>query len=143
MSSFKTGAALGVKPIVLPEGGAAIVSVIDINWDDVAAIAANDIVELCTLPAGVKIVDVLLQTQDIDTGTTAAATFGALNAAGTDIATAIATGITAFQAGGVYRLAVAHVETSAAERKIGLKFTGGQAGALTGKKAIVALTLRA
>lgn len=148
MASFKTGAILGVKPLYLPDDAEVCGSPVEISWADAGAgIAANDIIQLAELPPSVELVDYTIVTDDIDgNGTpTVAFSFGVLNAAGTDLAEVYATGITAAQAGGIYRAAgVAQLASDRqSTRRLGLKATGATAtAALTGKRAVVLLQLR-
>lgn len=143
MSSFKTKTALGISPLVLPEDGGARTVAVAIAFDDVAAIVANDVVTLCEIPPGVRVVDYDLFVDDIDTGTTAVFDLGELDAPGTGIALAYETGLTTGQAGGVARATkVAHLTSNKAnKRTLGMKFTGAQAGSLAGKKGLLLLDL--
>lgn len=144
MSSFKTDIASGRRAVPNPESGAAIEVVIPIAWDQDgnASFSSGDIVALVEIPPGVKVVDYMLSTDDIDTGTTAAASFGVLNADGTDLAITFKSGISVFQSGGVHRCDVQFTDVaSSSSRRLGLKFTGASTGSLSGKVGRVLLKL--
>jgi hypothetical protein len=149
MSSFKTKTALGIKPMVLPDDADVSIVRIDIPLDAAentnGALGVSDVITVCELPPTVKVNDYTLFVDDIDTGTTAVFDFGELDAAGTAIATAYVTGSTVGQAGGVARAStLAHLNAvTNTTRRLGIKFTGAQAGSLAGKKITLLLDLNA
>jgi hypothetical protein len=105
-----------------------------------------DIHALVKVPAGVEIVDWYIQTEDADTNgaPTLAFTLGSLNAGLTDITTAYKTAISVGTNAGMQRAdsAAAFVESSAAERTIGLKYTAVAATYAAGKKGVLVLAVR-
>ena len=124
------------------------VQVVPVPFDmPAAAPAINDVLALCKVPAGVEIVDYDLIVDDMDSGGAPAIAFtlGSLNAGLTAISTAYASAQTTMQTGGFLRAANnAHwLESSAAERSIGLLFTAAAATyAGAGKKGLLLLHVR-
>jgi len=145
MAIYKSKAALGQAPV--QSLNSALVAGLLYEYVTGAALAAGDIIQMGTLEAGVKPVDALLITDDLDTnGTpTITLTVGILNAAGTDIdAAATSTWIaasTAAQTGGHSRATSASPylsSVSAESRQLGIKVVAGPATfAGVGKKVAV------
>lgn len=148
MAVFKSKHALGQSPVASLLSG--LVSGILYEYTTGPALAAGDIIDMGIIEAGVKPVDVLLLTDDLDTnGTpTITLTVGILNAAGTDIdAAATSTWIaasTAAQTGGTARATSAApylAGVSADPRKLGIKVVAGAATyAGAGKKVAIRLS---
>lgn len=158
MSSFRTGAVLGTKPLVLPESGVIETVAVDINWPDAGAgVAAADVIQIAEIPAGVEVMDWRFVTDDIDASATptVAFTLGVLNAAKTAIgagatdAWTAAGGVNAAQTGGQNlpsgaTAANCFLGGRASVRTVGLVATGATAtAALAGKRASLLLFLRA
>jgi hypothetical protein len=146
VAKFTTKVFSKVKSIPQPDTAAIISVPVDVDFPTVAP-AANDIVELATLPPGVTLQDYSMHFPDIDSNgaPTAAWSFGVLNAGSTDLATVYATGLTAGQSNAVVRnpnTDCAQAD-STVERRLGLKLTTAAAtwgGA--GKTGQVLLELR-
>lgn len=119
----------------------------DVDFPAVALVA-NDIIQLVDLVPGVTLQDYEFHFPDIDTGTPAIAwSFGVLNAAGTDLATVYASGITAGQSNAIVRNTNSDCAQDAANnvltRRLGLKCTTAAATyAGAGKTGTVVLRLR-
>lgn len=105
MATTKTKAFDNLKPIVLPAGAAPEWINVEVEFAS-SAYAANDIIKVCKLPEGYRVLDWTLMFPDIDTGTPALAwSFGVSNASvaspdGTDIGSSLqvwGTGLTAGQ----------------------------------------------
>lgn len=147
MAVYKSKHALGQSPVASLQS--TLVGGILYEYVTGAALAAGDIIHMGDIEAGVKPVDVLLITDDLDTNgaPTITLTVGILNAAGTDIdAAATATWIaasTAAQTGAIARATTANVflsGVSANARKLGIKVVAGPAtAAAAGKKIAVVM----
>ncbi len=72
MAKTQTKCFLNQKPLVLPDDAAAEWTAVDIEFAS-SAYSANDLIQVCTLPAGYKCLDWVLSFPDIDTGTPAIA----------------------------------------------------------------------
>lgn len=129
MAKFQTKAFLGKKPIILPRDAAAMWVPVDVEFPSTAPVA-NDLIELCELPIGVKCLDYVIVFPDIDTNGAPAFAFsiGEENAGGTDLGagTAVwATGLTAGQSTAVVRntTSVPAQQPTTDTRKIAIKVT--------------------
>lgn len=147
MPSINTKQYDGIKPLYTPDAAEVCGSHVDIEFPS-AAFVANDLIRLATIPAGVRCVDYKVVLPDVDSGGAPAFAWsiGELNAAGTDLATVYASGITTGQAGGVYRAVnSAHFEASAAaDRRIAMKITTAAATyAGSGKTGVAVFDLQA
>lgn len=133
------------EPILLAQASEPIVISADYNLADSGngALALNDIIEMVPFPAGYQLVDVIVDTPDLDTGGSPALALdvGVLsgeyrsNSAATMDASIIAAS-TVGQAGGIARASVAgfsKIAVSDTDRAIGIKAqTGPATGATTG-----------
>jgi hypothetical protein len=127
MATF-TAAKLGLSPITASQAGQIVH---DYGTVEVTtALAADDIVKLCNLPAEHELVDFMLLADDLDTYGTPTITIsvGVLNADGDDLvaSTNVLTNSTVAQAGGVARanlLAGLTLASSASDRIIAAKIT--------------------
>jgi hypothetical protein len=133
----------GRKPGVSPAGSevVAVRFAVDLTTAD---LAVNRIGEIGVLPAGCVPVQMIVDSDDLDTNATPtiAMSFGVLNAAGTALSTAAddggaawATGVTVGQAGGAVvpmSRALQRVNQAQADRKIGVSVTAGAATAAAG-----------
>lgn len=132
----------GRKPIPTAAGNEVVATRFSI--DLVAAdLDANDVGSVAILPAGHRVVEVVYDSDDLDTnGTpTIAASIGPINAGETDLSSVWASGITASQSGTSAQpvLTPAALRYSAStDTKIGIKFT---AAAATKAAGTVGLTL--
>lgn len=131
MAIIKTKHFTKVRNFAQPDCSEVKTFPIDVDFPD-AALAANDIIQLVELPAGVTLVDYSFAFPDIDTGTPAFAfSFGVLNAAGTDLATVYASGVTAGQSNTVVRNTTSAAAQDAANnvlvRNLGIKVTAAAA----------------
>jgi hypothetical protein len=111
-----------------------------------ANVVVNDILALCKVPEGVQIIDWSIQTGDPDSHETPTLEFtlGSLNAALDDITTAYASTVNVAETGGLLRAttSAATLESTAAERSIGLKWTTAAATYVAGKTGLLVLWLR-
>lgn len=90
MAKTQTKAYLGQKPITLPDDASPEWCAVDIEFP--AAFAANDLIQLCVIPAGYRVLDWFLNCPDIDSGSAVRVAVGVSNAtfavpASTDIGT--------------------------------------------------------
>lgn len=129
MAKYQTKAFLGKKPIILPRDAAAMWVPVDVEFPSVAPVA-NDLIELCELPIGVKCLDYVLVFPDIDTNGAPAFAFslGEENATSDDLGagTAVwAAGLTAGQSTAVVRNAtsVPAQQATTDVRKLAMKVT--------------------
>lgn len=114
----------------------------------------NNVGAVLPLPAGCVPVQVLVDSDDLDSNVSPAAVLavGVLNAAGNDLSTATAdggaawgTGLTVAQAGGqaaALSVAIARVQATQADRQVAIKFTTAPATAQAGKVGVT-MTYRA
>lgn len=145
MPSINTKQYDGIKPMYTPDAAEVCGAHVDIDFP-AAAFVANDLIRLATIPAGVRNIDYKVVFPDIDSGAGFAFSIGELNAAGTDLATVYAAGITVGQASGTFRPTnAAHFEASAAaDRRIAIKVTTAAAGYTgNGKSGVVVFDLQA
>lgn len=132
MALFKTDYATGAKVVPIAQGSE--IEVVRVEWPQVAALAAGDIIEMLQLPEDHVPVDAILDTDDLDTNGAPAITLslGILNAAKTDLdlvasgGAAWLLGSTVAQtAGGMARLVLPHAlrmqPQSNIRRSIGVK----------------------
>jgi len=138
----------GRKPVVFPSGSEVVAVRFPISL--VAAdLDVNDIGRVGILPAGCVPVGLLVDSDDLDTGTPAVVlSVGLLNAGETDLSTADAdggaawgTGLTVAQAGGQVQAtskALSRVTPTQTDRMIGLKVTTAPATKAPG---VVGVTL--
>jgi hypothetical protein len=109
--------------------------------------ANGDILQLCKVPAGVKIVDWYILIDDCDSNGTPTIAFslGSLNSltAPTALTTTYKAAITIAQSGALQRAdtAAAALESAAADRAIGLLFTAAAATYVAGKTGLLVLKL--
>lgn len=78
MAKTQTKAFSGIKPIVLPDGGAPEYCAVDIEFP--AAFASGDLIQVCTIPAGYRVLDWFLNLPDIDSGSAVRVAVGVSNA---------------------------------------------------------------
>lgn len=91
MAKTQTKAFIGVKPIALPDDATPEWCAVDIEFP--AAFAANDLIQICTIPAGYKVLDWFLNCPDVDSGTAVRVAVGASNATfASPVSTDIGTG---------------------------------------------------
>lgn len=126
MAIIKTDTYTNVSPLFTPDSAEVCGSPVNVKFPT-AALAANDLILLATVQAGVKLDDYRVFFPDIDTNGTPAFAFsiGVANAGLTDLATVLASGITTGQATGVYRAVnAAHLDLdSTVDRVIAIKVT--------------------
>lgn len=129
MAKTQTKAFIGKRPITLPEHAQPQWAAVDVEFT-VATYVANDLIELCELPIGVKCLDWAIVFPDIDSnGTpTLAYSIGEENAAGTDLdaGNAVwASGLTAGQSTAIVRstTSIPAQRPVTAARKLALKVT--------------------
>ena len=150
MAKYQTKAFKGQKPIILPRDASGMWVVVDVEFPAVAPVA-NDLIELCALPIGVKCLDYTLVFPDIDSNGAPAFAFsiGEENAGGTDLGagTAVwATGLTAGQSTAIVRNATSlpAQQPTTADRNLAIKVTTAAATyAGAGKVGQVLLLLQA
>lgn len=130
MAKFTTKIFAKTKNVAQPDDSDCDYVPIDIDFP-AANFGVGDIIELITIPAGVKIVDWFAIFPDIDTNgsPTFAWSFGVLNAASTDLGTIYSSGHVAGQSSAIVRNAVAdaYLADSSVERRIGIKVTAAAA----------------
>ncbi len=148
MAKYQTKQFLNTTPLYTPDDAEVCGSPITVEFPS-TALVANDLIELCTIPAGVKVIDYKIFFPDIDSGGSPAFAFsiGVENAGGTDLGSEVwATGITAGQASAIYRPTTnAALEgDSTVDRKLALKVTTAAATyAGSGKVGRIVLELQA
>ena len=107
-----------------------------------AGLPLNDIIELGVVPAGTKVVDMTLHSDDLDTGSTLALDVGLMNGTWQDPDQSRTVGAEFFsadavaQAGGSSRMSLAsgfNVAKSDSDRSIGVKIQAAATGAQTGE----------
>ena len=84
MAKYQTKCFTNAKPMVLPTEAYPEFSAVDVEFNT-ANYALNDLIEICTIPAGYKCLDFSVIFPDIDTGNVLAFSIGVENAGGTDI----------------------------------------------------------
>lgn len=136
MAKTTTKCFTNAKPLVLPTEAYPEWTAVDVEFSS-SAYAANDLIQLCTLPTGYKCLDFSVVFPDIDTGNVLAFSLGVENAGGTDLGTEVwQTGILA---GGVNTItrnttSIAAQGVSNVDRVIALKVTTAATGYVgTGK----------
>lgn len=133
----------GRKPVVFPAGS----EVVAVRYaiDLVAAdLDANDAGSVGILPAGCVPVSIVYDSDDLDTNAspTIAASVGFMNAADSDLATVLVSGITASQNGTSAVLtspALQRVAPTSDDRRIGIKFTAASATKAAGTVGLTVL----
>lgn len=91
MAKTQTKAFTGQKPITLPDCASPEWCAVDIEFP--AAFASADLIQLCTIPAGYRVLDWFLNVPDCDSGTALLASLGVSNATfATPVSTDIGTG---------------------------------------------------
>lgn len=138
----------GAKPVPTPTGGDVVATRFSLALKT-TDLALNTVGAVGVLPANCLPVAVLLDSDDLDSGTAAAMSVGILDSAGTDISTAAADGgaawgasITVAQAGGqaqVLSKAISRVQPSNHDRKVGIKVTTAAGTAVAGEVGITLL----
>lgn len=148
MPTAKSPWVLGSKPMPIPNGSE-VVNVLVECPVTAAQTAADDIYYMCDLPEDCVLVDAVFASTDLDTGGTPkhAMSFGILNAAATDMTTALHAAIVVGQAGTAARLtptlATVGVKTDGKTRaKLGYKVTTA-AGAGAAGTVYLSLSYRA
>jgi hypothetical protein len=112
-----------------------------------ANVANGDVLSLCKVPAGVKIIDWMIYTDDADSNGAPAIAYslGTLNSASapTALTTTYKSGITTAQSGALQRCdtTAAQLESTAAERPVGILFTAAAATYVAGKTGALVLKL--
>lgn len=127
MAKFQTKAFLGKKPITLPEDAAGRWAIVDVEFPATAPVA-NDLIELCELPIGVKCLDWIEVFPDVDSGGSPAFahSLGIENAGGTDLGSEVwVAGSTAGQSTAIVRngTSIAAQGDTTAVRKLAIKVT--------------------
>jgi hypothetical protein len=146
MALLKSKHALGTVPVVSLTS--ALVAGMLREYATEGALAANDIIDLGPIEAGMSLVDCALIADDLDTGGSPAVTLsvGLLNAGKTDLDTTFIAAATVGQAGGVARATTAATYLAGAsnvERRLGVKVVAAPAtNAAVGKKIAVLLLAR-
>lgn len=112
-----------------------------------ATLAANDVVQLAYLPAGHVPVDVILEADDLDTGTPAITlSVGVVDSAGTDLvaSTNFLTASTVAQAGGAVHANLVtglQLAASSAKRIVGVKVIAAAGTAAAGTLRLTVLSM--
>lgn len=127
MPTIETKAFTRVRNFSQPDCSEVETQPIDIEFPAVT-FAVNDMIRLVELPAGVMLQDYAFVFPDIDSGgPTFAFSFGVMNAAGTDLATVYAAGLTAGQSNAIVRAPNSDCATDAVNtalvRRLGIKVT--------------------
>lgn len=144
MPKYQTKQFTSIKPFVTPDRAELCDSFAEIEWPT-TALVANDLIELCTIPAGVEVLDFSIVTDDIDSATTLAYSIGVENAGGTDLGAEVwATGITAGRGQDSFRptSSLCMLGDSSVDRKVALKITGAPTYIGAGKKGRVLFLLK-
>jgi len=147
MALLRNNVALGVVPMPTPTD--ASLMAFRASYTLVADVAANDIIELGYLPADAVPVDLILDTDDLDTGATGTVSVGLLNAGKTDLDTTASGGAawltaqsiqaaTAARADAAGLRAASRVAKSGVNRPFGIKIVGETAAAAG---AVIGVTL--
>jgi hypothetical protein len=91
VAKFQTKAYTGVKPITLPDDASPEWCAVDIEFP--AAFAASDLIQLCVIPAGYRVLDWFLNCPDVDSGSAVRVAVGVSNATfASPVSTDIGTG---------------------------------------------------
>ncbi len=88
MAKTQTKCFTNAKPLVLPTEAYPELSAVDVEFAS-TNYALNDLIEICTIPAGYKCLDFAVVFPDIDTGNVLAFSIGVESAGGTDIGTEV------------------------------------------------------
>ena len=132
----------GRQPTIFPAGSEVVA-----QRDEIALVPAdldvNNAGAVSILPAGCVLVGITYDSDSLDAGatTTISASVGVMNAADSDLATVLASTITASRNGTAVHLVtptMLRLAASTSDRKIGVKFTSGAA---TRRAGTVGLTL--
>ncbi len=131
MPTIETKFFTRVRNVPQPDSGCVDTVPVDIDFPAVT-FAVNDMIRLIEIPAGVTVQDYAFVFPDIDTGTPAFAfSFGVMNAAGTDLATVYASGLTAGQSNTIVRAPNSDCAQDATNnvlvRRLGIKVTAAAA----------------
>lgn len=143
MALIQSDVATGKKAVPQPFDATVMLVPIDVNI--VAALAANDIIELVDLPPGVQLLDYDIVAPQLDSNGTPTLAFslGVVNAGKTDLDTAYETGLTFGRTAGgsISRAgsAAAAQASRTAARKLGLKVTTAAATAASAGKSFTAI----
>lgn len=128
MPTIETKAFTRVRNFAQPDCSEVETQPIDIDFPSVT-FAVNDMIRLVELPAGVMLQDYAFVFPDIDSNgaPTFAFSFGVMNAAGTDLATVYASGLTAGQSNAIVRApnsdSATDTTNTALTRRLGIKVT--------------------
>lgn len=150
-SILQTKAIANGYPAVTPAGAQDLVAA-TATYTTAAALELNDVIEMLELPPGCVPVDVILDTEDLDSGTTLTLDVGIMAGDVGDTTVANRTtgaefiaASTVGQAGGVARAAVAgftRIAPSDSRRSVGVKAKAAPAGAGPGSKVTLTLFYR-
>ena len=121
--------ALGTIPMPLPSGPG--LCAVRTTYTLTADLAANDIIEMGSLPANCVPVDLILDNDDLDSGTTATASIGFLTTAKDDLtgalwlttSTALRTAATGTRADALGLHSMSRVTPTNTQRSYGVKIT--------------------
>jgi hypothetical protein len=127
MAKYQTSAFLDKRPLCTPDSAELCGSAVVVEFPS-TALASGDLIELATIPAGLKVLDYKIIFPDVDSGGSPAFAFsiGVENTGGTDLGSEVwATGLTTGQASAIYRptTAAAFEGDSTVDRKIAIKVT--------------------
>lgn len=148
MPLFRNAVALGSMAMPTPADAGGL-CVFRCEYKLTSDVAANDIIELGYLPADCVPVDLILDTDDLDTGATGTVSVGLLNAGKTDLDTTASGGAawltaqsiqaaTAARADAAGLRAASRCAKSSVDRSFGIKIVGETAAAAG---AVIAVTL--
>jgi hypothetical protein len=143
MALIQSDVATGKKAV--PQPFDATVALVPVDVNIVAALAANDIIELVDLPPGVQLLDYDIVAPQLDSNGTPTLAFslGVVNAGKTDLDTVYETGLTFGRSadGSIFRAdsAAAAQASRSAARKLGLKVTTAAATAASAGKSFTAI----
>lgn len=141
-------------PPVTPRGSSEVVAIrheFDLAASGMGALEANDVLEMMVLPAGCVVVDMIVDTDDLEaSGGATVFAVGVMAGALTDRTlanrqpgTEFGTGVTTAQAGGVWRPTLASAYRVAPDmdndRAIGIEFTAVGTGNTSGKIGLTVL----
>lgn len=130
MAKFQTKAFTNAKPMVLPTEAYPEWSAIDVEFPSTAP-AVNDLIELCTIPAGYKCLDWKVVFPDIDGAATLVTSLGVENAGGTDLGAEVwQTAITAGASNAITNntTSIAAQGVTNTDRNLALKVTAAATG---------------
>ncbi|QRG06102.1 hypothetical protein EZH22_24430 [Xanthobacter dioxanivorans] len=148
MAVFNSKYATREYPVPYPDGSAEVIAV-RFAYTVPATIALNDIIEIAVLPAYCRVVDMILDADDLDTGGSPAIVLdvgimsGAVGDGGTrTIGAEFFSGATTAQAGGVVRPTLKtafRVAPTSDHRSIGVKIATAAATAAAGEIGLTVL----